>query len=365
MVRVIVTLIVSVALGHLAAAQACARIAGSPMDMQVQLTMDSVPDAVATDDTIGVATASNDAKHGSSGNTREQSHQFSSAMNIRVELQDSLGTRVGDGVPNGEGRLSFLVCSRITYRLRVTGADIEEVNAENLEPGRGDKMVSLTLHHKGDKSTHNKAGSAVSASRLKIPRNAQKALENGNKSLASGNLAEAQQYFEKAIKAYKDYDQAYNNLGVTLMQKGDRAAGKAAFEKAVSINGHFARALTNLARIALADKEYRKGLELVQKSLASEPLNPRALLVGTESAYFSGDYSATVLFARTLHTLQHQGMGVAHYLSAKSLEKEGHDSDAISEYQRFLMEDPNDPNAKRAQMAIIELQSSAHNSVNN
>lgn len=325
-----------------------------PVSLQIQLALEKAGSSEQSDDDMNTVSKNSAADSSRSG---EKSHEFTAGMNIHVELQDSLGTRVGDGMPNGEGRVSFVVCPRGEFRLRVTGATIEEATVDNFSPSRGDRIVSVTLHRK-DRTRSSKSAGAISARRLKIPRNAQKELQLGNQALAAGNLAEAQQHFEKAIVAYKDFDLAYNNLGVTLMQKGDRHAGQAAFEKAVSINSHFARALTNLARLALADKDYAKALELMQKSLASEPLNPQALLVGTESAYFSGDYPDAVTFARTLHTLQHSGMGLAHYLSAKSLEKVGRENDAISEYQKFLSEEPNDPNAKRAQMAIIELQAS-------
>jgi tetratricopeptide (TPR) repeat protein len=328
----------------------------STTQMQIQLTIEAAMDDSA-DSNVGVADAANNSTHGSGSSSGEHSHQFSPDMNIRVELQDSFGTRVGDAVPNGEGRASFTVCPRAEFRLRVTGSFIEEATAENLSPGRGDHMVNIALHRKGDRNANKKGGKgAVSASRLRIPRSAQKEMDRGNAALAGKDLPSARSHFEKAIALYKDFDQAYNNLGVVLMQQGDLAGGETAFAKAISVNDHFARALTNLARIALDRKDFGKALTLAQRSLSSEPLNPKTLLVGTEAAYFSGDYDTAVGFVRTLHSLPHQGMGLAHYLSGRSLEKQGHYQQAISEYHTFLAEDPNDPNVSQAQMAISELE---------
>ena len=58
------------------------------------------------------------------------------------------------------------------------------------------------------------------------------------------------------------------------MESGDRAGGKAAFEKAVAINAHFGRALSNLAKVSLDEKDYARALDEARRSLAIEPLHP-------------------------------------------------------------------------------------------
>jgi tetratricopeptide (TPR) repeat protein len=237
----------------------------------------------------------------------------------------------------------------------VTGTDIEEATAENLAPGRGDRMVNLVLHRKGSATKAKKEASAVAISRLRIPRNARKNLDRGNAALAAGKTAEAEAAFQEAIRAYPDFDQAYNNLGVAMMRSGDEAGGKAAFEKAVQINPHFARALSNLAKIALEDRKFSEGLDLIRKSLATEPLNPPSLLYGVELAYFAGNYQEAISYTRTMHSLQHSGMGLVHYLCAMSFEKLNMPSQALAEYQLFVQEDPQDPNVGQAQMAIAAI----------
>ncbi len=329
----------------------------SPVQVQVQLTLEQTSDST-TD--VGVADAANNAKNNAGSSSQQQGHQFNPQMNIRIELQDSFGTRVGEGSPNGEGRLSFNICPRAEFRVHVTGTDFEEVTAENLSPGRGDKMVNLVLHRKGSKNETKLSNSAaISASRLKIPKKAQKALDKGNAALSAGDLHDARTSFEAAIAIYPQFDQAYNNLGVTLMQSGNRSAGKAAFEKAVEINPHFARALSNLANISLENKQFDKGLALIRRSLATEPLNPSGLMHGIELAYFAGNYQEAISYTRTLHSLRHDGMGLAHFLCAKSLEKENQLDQALAEYQLFMQEAPRDPNVPRAQMAVASIRTAS------
>jgi Tfp pilus assembly protein PilF len=353
--RVLLLLFIAANLATAAAQGGCPRNE-SPVRVQIQLTLERT--AEATTD-VGVADAANNAKNNAGSSSQQQGHQFNPQMNIRVELQDSFGTRVSEGSPNGEGRLSFNVCPRAEFRVHVTATDFEEVTAENLSPGRGDKMVNLVLHRKNTDAGKTSPGKAIAASRLKIPKKAQKALDRGNAALASGDLNKARSSFEAAIAIYPQFDQAYNNLGVVLMEEGDRHAGEAAFEKAVEINPHFARALSNLANISLENKQFDKGLALIRRSLATEPLNPSGLMHGIELAYFAGNYQEAISYTRTLHSLRHDGMGLAHFLCAKSLEKENQLDQALAEYQLFMQEAPRDPNVPRAQMAVASIRTAS------
>ncbi len=339
-----------------AAQETCGRGAGSATDMQIMLSFEeqSSSQDVIPDGGLGSA-ASNPTQTGSSAGQIGQ--EFNPMVQIRVELQDAYGGRLKELNPNAEGKVTFGVCSRVTYRLRITGTDIEELTAQNLQPGQGDRVVNLTLHRKVERQQT--AGGTISASRLKIPKHARKEWQKGNTALAEGKLAQAREAYGRAVAAYPQYDQAYNNLGVALMRSGETAQGKAAFEKAVQINDHFARALSNLAKIALDEKRYTQALDLVKRSLAVEPLDPRTLLFGTEAAYFLAAYDESISYAHSLHMLPHAGMGLAHYLSAKSLEKQGLLQKAIAEYRTFLLEDPSDPNVRNAQMAIAELNASS------
>lgn len=336
----------------------CSRSSGSPIEMQVWLVLEEPANSDQSTEKIGTASAANDPTRESSSGSR--SNNFTTNMQIRVELQDNFGSSLKDSSPGSEGKVVFNVCSRNIYRVRVTGAEIEEATADNVSPGSGDRVVNLTLHRKGsheDKKKHGKG--MVAATRLNIPRAAQKELDRGDAALTAGNLAQAREHFKKAIADYPQFDQAYNNLGVVLMQSGEPAKGKAAFEKAIELNPHFPRALSNLARIDLDEKRYPEGLALVQKSLASEPLNVNTLFLGVETAYFSQKFSDAIDYARKLHMLPHAGKGLAHFLCAKSLEKQDLKQQAIAEYQMFLNEDPKDPNVPQAEMAIAELQAGA------
>jgi tetratricopeptide (TPR) repeat protein len=359
MFRLLIGLLLFALISSPASAQICGRSDGPPTDMQVQLSIEAPDD---NPDGAPAATAggniAGDVSHRSGGTSGKNNQEFTPNLQIRVQLLDAYGSNLQESPPNTEGKVVFRVCSRLRYRLRVTGADLEETTTDNLDPGRGDRIVNLALHHKRTRRSEPKHGGMVDASRLKIPRNAQKELDKGNAALASGNSIAARQNFEKAIELYPEFDQAYNNLGVILMQSGDNEAGKKAFEKAIDINDHFARAYVNLAKLAISEKDYSKASDLAGKALRTEPLNPGALFVAVEASYFSGRFNDTIAYTKTLHSLPHEKFGLAHFLSGKSLQSQNLPAEAIAEYELFLKEDPKDPNVPMATQAITQLRAS-------
>ncbi|HUS18912.1 MAG TPA: tetratricopeptide repeat protein [Terriglobales bacterium] len=319
--------------------------------MQVHLSLDDQGEGPTTK----IAGLPDTAARSDGARSGAQGGEFDSRLQIRVQLQDQFGSKVAESSPNSEGKIVFRTCSKVTYRLRAFGPSIEEIQLDNLVPGQGDKIMSLVLHHKNSQANRHSVSATVSASRLKVPRRANREFEKGNRDLAEGKLSQAQKHFERSIELYPQFDQAYNNLGVVLMRMDRPQDGKAAFEKAAQINDHFARAHLNLAKIALDAKDFTEAYRLAQAALTAEPLNPGALFVGAEAAYFSGNTHEVIALTNKLHSLPHPAFSLAHFLSAKALESQDRHSQAITEYEHFLAEDPNDPNASLARRRISEL----------
>jgi Tfp pilus assembly protein PilF len=333
--------------------QNCDPRSGPPVQMQVQLAYGENESAETVP---GDISSQKDSMHRDAAVGGEQGHAFKNNMQVRVELQDALGGTLQQGSPNAEGKLQFTTCSDGAYRLRVTGPNIEESLVEDLQPGRGDRMVNVTLHHKPETSKPNAPRATASTLALHIPRKAHKQLERGDAALRQGKLGNAEERYAKAVEIYPQFAQAENNLGIVLMKEGRRPEGKTAFERALAIDARYAPAQVNLAKIAFDDKRFQDALKLARQALTTEPLSTAALFVATEASFFSGNYSDTISYSRTLHLLPHKEFSLIHFLAARSLEAEHRSDEATSEYQTFLREDPHDPNAARARESLTLLQ---------
>jgi tetratricopeptide (TPR) repeat protein len=277
---------------------------------------------------------------------------FENTSDIRVQLYEQLGGLLTEAQPNPDGKVRMNVCRNSRYTLRVTGSTIQEVTLDSIQPNRGDKLLTIVVHRRLTKQEEKVRKAMVAASRLRIPRKAEKEFKKGSEAFAREHWDKAETRFRKAIEFYSDYDEAHNALGILMMRQGRKAEGKEEFVRAVSINPRYAAAWINLAKIAIDDRDFAKALDHARQALTSEPMDPAALFVGAESAYFTHNYAETVRYSRTLHDLPHAPFALAHFLAGKSLQAQQLTAEAIGEYQKFLEEDPADPNAGQARYLL-------------
>jgi outer membrane protein assembly factor BamD (BamD/ComL family) len=270
-------------------------------------------------------------------------------MSIRIQVRNDMGQVIAESSPSAQGDATFTLVGSVTntrgvkedavYRVRVTGPDIEEENIEGVDPASGDRFLSITIRKRGEK--RGQGGGVVSANALKIPGKAEKEYNRGNKALDDKKLPEAIEHFQKAIDLYPKYDLAYNGLGATLVEMKDITGARKAFERSIAVNDKFASGYRNLAKISASEKDYVKAADLLQRSLSLEPLNPEALARLCQFDYLLGKDTEVPELARKLHSLPHDGMELAHYAAASSLERMNKPDEAIGEYTLFIKEAPN------------------------
>jgi len=289
---------------------------------------------------------------------------FENTSDIRVQLYEQLGGLLNEAQPNPDGKVRLNVCKNSRYTLRVTGSSIQEVTIDSVQPNRGDKLLTIVLHRRLSKQEEKARKAMVAASRLKIPRKAEKEFKRANEALAKEHWDRAEKRFRKAIEIYPDYDEAHNALGIILMRQSRKAEGKEEFLRAVSINPRYAAASINLAKIAIDDRDFPKALDQARQALTSEPMNPAALFVAAESAYFTHNYAESVRYTHTLHDMPHAPFALAHFLAGKSLQAQQLNAEAVGEYQKFLDEDPADPNASQARYILDVLVAGRTGAVN-
>lgn len=333
-------------------AQLSREVANRQVEMVVTLGFDDGSSFKSQQTGMGSAA---EAGRRTSGTTGEHSREASFNTQIRVQLQETSGSVTDEKSPNAEGKVSFLVRNGNEYRIRVIGPEIEETFVENLQPAFGDKLVSIVLHRKGAPAVEKATDNVVSASRLRAPEAAKKAIERGAQALSQQDYLEAKRNFLKAIELYPEYDLAYNNLGVALMELGDKDAGERAFAKAVELNAGFPRALVNLAKVQMNRKDYKHAEDYLRKATATDPLNAQVYYLLAQCHFFSGNFDEAIADAHKLHTLNHAEYAVAHYLAAKAFVEKNMAAEAKQEIETFIMEDPKDPNVGAAQELLKRL----------
>jgi len=285
-----------------------------------------------------------------------QGEQHPAGAWLTVQLLDGFGTPEGEQATDQEGMVRFRTISGI-HRLRIIGPGILEYNGtidiENVEARR---FEIVRVRRKPDAAPVPRSGEGtVPAARLNVPTNAGKEFEKGTQALGRKDWTEAKTHFEKAIALYPDYDLAYNGLGIVTMELGDVEGARRAFEKAISLNQNFTPAYRNLGRILFAERKYAEAEVLLAKSLEGEPLNPWALTFLAYAQLLTHKFDKAIVNARKVHALPHDRFANAHVVAAKALEATGQPEQALVEYQLYLKEDPNGPNAARAREAVARI----------
>jgi hypothetical protein len=198
--------------------------------------------------------------------------------NVRVELRSFSGETMGAVATHTGGEFEFHQVSAGIYDLVVLQAGYHTVN---LRLGVDESVFGLTveLHRTLADITSTHGASSVSARELSIPRNAHEAMDKGLKLMnEKSDYPGSIKQFERAIKEFPEYYEAYTEIGIAYLHAGNSAGAEGALRKAVALSQeHYLEALSWLATLLndarhFADAEpfAQKGVQLDSSSMAGE-----------------------------------------------------------------------------------------------
>ena len=287
---------------------------------------------------------------------------------IRIDLINETGVPVGENFTDSEGRAVFHVQGAGTHEIHasgtpIKGTTIERVRVEDMDKSRTVYMRATPSGAAGTATTvKSNAPPVTSAAELKIPADARKAFHKGMEAWERNDYPKAAEQFEKAVTIYPEYDTAYNNLGVMYYQMGQTDKARAAFERSVALNDKNADGDRNLARMLIHDGNYAGAQELLKKSLIVEPLNTITLALMCVTQIQTGDDNGALATARKVHQLPHEGYAVVHEVAGQAYEHEGQPQNAAVEYEIYLRESPNGPEAPQVRNALARLTAASRQS---
>lgn len=87
----------------------------------------------------------------------------------------------------------------------------------------------------------------------------------GSANLGLGRLGQAEDLLRRAVKAEPDWPEAWNNLGVVLMEKGETAEATQIFRKAFALDNGESDSVRDNLRLALAKSENPDNVEEEQE----------------------------------------------------------------------------------------------------
>jgi tetratricopeptide (TPR) repeat protein len=271
---------------------------------------------------------------------------------------------VSESFTNAEGRTEFTRVPVGNYHVVVTGEGIEEADSGMFEVDRRKTSQDLfiTVRRSSEANSNGTgAGSAsVSALDLNVPDTARKEFEKANEDMVRQDWTRAQQRLNRAISAYPQYAQAYNNLAAVYGHLNDPTHARESLEKAVELNDHLVPALVNLAKLCFQDKNAARAETLLENAGRAEPNNPEAMTLLAQAQLLNKHFDAAVATAHSVHAMPHQNFAVVHYIAARAFERENRLQDALAELQVFLTEEPKGARADHVREELAQIQRNQH-----
>ena len=90
-----------------------------------------------------------------------------------------------------------------------------------------------------------------------------------------------------------------------------------------------------------------------------EPQDPSSLSLLALAQLETGDYDGALQSALKVHKLSHEGYAVVHYVAGRAFENKHELANATTEYQMYLRESPDGPQANQARAALARITASA------
>ena len=180
---------------------------------------------------------------------------------------------------------------------------------------------------------------------LKAPGKATREYGLGYVLLLKKDLDAATLHLKKSIEIYPNYVSAHNALGTAYLMRAENEEAKSEFAQAVMLDDHLPNSHLNLGLTHLALKEYPQAEESLRAAASIAPLDLKLQVALTYAEYKNKDYSAVLATSRHVHEKPHQGAAAVHLYAAAAWQAQGHLSEAHSEMDTLLKEDPHSQSA--------------------
>ena len=292
-------------------------------------------------------------------------------VSVRTSDERSIESQIQVDLLGPQGRLAtvhivgaeparFRVMNGRTYRLTVTGMGIEPVSTSYFEINSLEMVHSETVHVKPPEDAL--AGglapgpNTISVSEMNTPKKASAEMKKGLEAYSKGDMEKAAEHFEKAVAEYSRYARAYDMLGVIAIKGADRSKARELFAKSIQTDDSFVPAYVDLARMDLQDQDYAGSESLLAKAIAMSPFMPDAVALLASTEFANKEYDKALADVQRTHGLRnHEQFAEVHIMAGKVLSMQNHPEAAIAQFQLFLTEKPDSPEAEGVRKALAAL----------
>jgi tetratricopeptide (TPR) repeat protein len=280
---------------------------------------------------------------------------------IHVRLESAEGGAEADLDTIQGGKCQFVQATSGVFIVRISEKNYKEVSSrvELIASPRAYVTLDLIPLHKEPAPEAAEPPSdpaeAVSVKDLTIPEPARLEFSKGEEAMREKNTDESVKHFQKAIKLYDAYPQAYRMLGDALVARQQWPEAETALKKSIELQPDLAPAYFDLGALRNQTKNYSGAEEALKKGLE---LTPDATVGKYELAktyWGMGRWQdASPLAVDTVKALP--DLAAAHVLLANIRLKLRDAAGALHEYQEYLRIEPQGSMAPQVREMIEKIQ---------
>ncbi len=263
---------------------------------------------------------------------------------VRTILANEGGYFEFKGIPRGDFRLQVSSPGRRTVEKMVTVY-------QGL--GRGDgTLVDIDLGGPESPDRPQGEGGKVTVQQLNIPKGAIRHLERASKASSEGRSEEAIRELHKAIEAFPDFPEAYNNLAFEYLRLERLGDATEALRKSIEIQpSENPVAYRNLGLIHLQSGQVEESIGMLEKALAQDGMDGTALKLLGRAYYRARRFKDAVESFRSALETSAADPSVR-FLLAYSLFAARQLQESLSQFETFLKDHPDSPQASQATQMI-------------
>ena len=258
---------------------------------------------------------------------------------------------------NGEAR--FFGMPPGNYTMRVTG-NIEENGREfsfTLSNTDMEHLELIRVHFKSaNPGSPDRPHNTVSTNSLNASPKAIEEVNKGKSAYEKKQLDDAKKHFLAALVLYPQFAFALNSLGVIAEAQNDDASAKKYYEQAMEADPAYLEAFMNMGKYASTHQDSVTAEKVLVQYIKLMPLSGDGLMLLTNAQVLNGHYDEAIGNAKKVLSQDEKQYAFAHVLVAISYEGKNMYSNAIEEYQAYLMVKPNSDKAPAIKQAIQNLE---------
>jgi len=250
----------------------------------------------------------------------------------------------------------------INGEMSLTGCELRASLA-----GYRSSRVDLTTHRSLDnpdvgvivlQSMSKVAGTTMSVTAYKAPKDAKKAYENGMQALKKHEDDKARQELEKAVKIYPGHAEAWAELGYMRRRLGDVKGAAEAFQESMKADQRFVTPYMGMAELSSDTSNWPDVAHYSQQALDLDPLDyPGAHFLNAIANYNLKKYDAAENSAKHAQRLdpQHHFARLDLLMGSIFIARQNY-GEALNSMRSYLKYSPNADDAAQVKQKIAELE---------